>query len=209
MTSARRICGSSSTTRTRAHGAAFERHDRGRSAAGRVFELELAAHRRHEAARDREAEADAGAAVEIAEPLERLEDAIALGTGDAGTAVDDAEVHAVLHRARLDADPLVGRGPLQRVLDEVRDHPFEERGVADRPAASDSETSVSTTARAFAEARERGRHDFLEVDLAHDRIDRPGLQAAHVEQVADERVEAIGFVLDRARGTRLRPPCST
>ena len=88
---ARRICGSSSTTRTRvtpagtvdrrAAGGATPRRGDGEvdddreAAAGRVVELDAAADGLDEAAGDGEAEADAGLRAAVAEPLERLEHA--------------------------------------------------------------------------------------------------------------------------------------
>src|SRR5690606_39466038 len=43
---------------------------------------------------------------------------------------------------------------------------------------------------------ERHRDDLVQVGLADDRGDGAGLEAGHVEQVADEVVEAVGAVLN-------------
>ncbi len=53
--------------------------------------------------RDREAEADAVAASAVAEPLERLEHALAVRGRDARAAVDDPQVDVAADRAGLDA----------------------------------------------------------------------------------------------------------
>ena len=45
-------------------------------------------------------------------------------------------------------------------------------------------------------AAERHRDDLVEVDLADQRGDGAGLQAGHVEEVADQVVEPVGAVLD-------------
>ena len=76
MPSARRICGSSSTTSTRLIDARFGRLiDHRESAARRVLDGDLAAHRLDESPRDRQARARRPLPFElIAEPLERLED---------------------------------------------------------------------------------------------------------------------------------------
>ena len=90
---------------------------------------ELAAHRLDEAARDREPEADARAVARVvAQPLERQEDQLPLVHRDARSVVDDPQVHAVGHRARLDPDALIGRRPRARVVDDVGDRTFEQRG---------------------------------------------------------------------------------
>ena len=52
-------------------------------------------------------------------------------------------------------------------------------------------------------AAERHRHHLVEVDLADQRGDGAGLQPGHVEQVADEVVEAVGALLDARQQLRL------
>ena len=67
-----------------------------------------------------------------------------------------------------------------------------------RTAGRVSETSLSTVRARSPRLAERGGDDLFEVHLAHHRLEDAGLQAAHVEQVAHERVQSVGFVLDRA-----------
>ena len=50
---------------------------------------------------------------------------------------------------------------------------------------------------AFCERTQRPGHDLLEPDVAEHELQRAGLQAAHVEQVADEVVEPVGLLVDR------------
>ena len=49
---------------------------------------------------------------------------------------------------------------------------------------------------ALAEALDRGGHDLLEADVAHGELEGSALQPAHVEEVADERVEPVGLLVD-------------
>ena len=49
---------------------------------------------------------------------------------------------------------------------------------------------------ALRDADEGHRHDLVEVALPDQRRDRGGLQPGHVEQIADQVVEAVGAVLD-------------
>ncbi len=179
------------------HGAALQRDDGGRSSAGGVLELELAAHRRHEAARDCEAESDASAAIEIAQPLERLEDTIALGGRDAGTTVDDAQHDAILHRSRL------ARGPVGRV--GTTSSAFSTRFAITRSrstaspstGARDSDTSLSTNrARSPRLASAAGTTSSRCTSRTIGST-APACRRLMSSRLPDERVEAIGFVLDR------------
>ena len=67
-----------------------------------------------------------------------------------------------------------------------------------RPATrgSVSSSSMSTRVGRAAQAGERGRHDLLVADGTELEAQRSALEAAHVEQVADERVEAVALLVD-------------
>ncbi len=80
----------------------------------------------------------------VAEPLERLEDAVPVGRRDAGPVVDDPQVDPVGDGAGLDADRCARRRVAEGVGDEVGDGPLEQRGIGLRPAAVDSSTATST-----------------------------------------------------------------
>ena len=85
---------------------------------------------------------------------------------------------------------------LQRVLDEVGDDAFEERGVGSHGGEGLGHIGYHGTGP-FAEARERGGNDLLQMHRSQEWFDHAGLEPAHVQQVADEGVQAVGFVLDR------------
>ncbi len=65
----------------------------------------------------------------VAEPLERLEHSVALIGWNARAAVDDPKVDSLADAARIDPHRVLGRGPRDRVVDDVRDGALEERGV--------------------------------------------------------------------------------
>src|SRR5215475_10120703 len=58
------------------------------------------------------------------------------------------------------------------------------------------------------ESLDRGGDDLLETDIAHHELEGTALEAAHVEQVADERVQAVGLLVDGCQELvgRLRRP---
>src|SRR5438445_5283223 len=95
MSSARRMCGSSSTTRTRVTAVSF-RHgeaDQDGGATPRcVVDGELAPHDLHEAARHRQAETDPGAVRLVAEALEGPEHRFALVPRDPRALVGDRQL---------------------------------------------------------------------------------------------------------------------
>ena len=94
--------------RTAGRGGQGEHH--GQAAAGGVLGGQGAAHGLGEAAGDREAEADSGAARGVAVALEGLEDPVLGLVGDAGAAVGDPELHAVGQGAGGDQHGLARRG---------------------------------------------------------------------------------------------------
>ena len=83
---------------------------------------------------DREAEtvavirADAG----VAEPLERLKEALDVGGGDDGSGVADPESGAVGRGAGRDLDRAAGGVVADRVVEQVRHEALHEAGVAGR-----------------------------------------------------------------------------
>ena len=70
------------------------------------------------------------ARVAVAEPLERGEQPIGLAAGDAGSAVDDAQFHAVGVGAGAQGDRRAA-AVAQRVVDDVGDDAFEQAGVGE------------------------------------------------------------------------------
>ena len=209
MPSARRICGSSSTTRTRVIGPASSRTTIGEPAARCVLDLDLAAHRLDEPSRDGEAESDAVAPLAVAESLERQEHPVALVRGNAGPAVDDAEVDAAVDaRRRRRAAGSHGRlWPIALAITLAS-------ARSSSPASAWTRGSVSGTSTLdLGAAWRRGCAsaagiDLVEADGAALTLERAGLEPAHVEQVADEGVEPVGLLVDRGEElvSRLRRP---
>ena len=72
-------------------------------------------------------------------------------------------------------------------------------GVGEHARERPPETSTSTAPSARAEAAERGGEHLLEPDRRRADLERARLEAAHVEQVADERVQPVGLLVDRAQ----------
>src|SRR5438876_4865341 len=112
MSSARRMCGSSSTTRTRVTAASArdrEPDQDGGATPRRVVDGELAAHDLHEAARHREAEADPGAVRLVAQALEGPEHGFPLVPGDPRALVGDRQLDPTVNGAREHAHGSFGR----------------------------------------------------------------------------------------------------
>ena len=65
----------------------------------------------------------------VAEPLERLEEPLALLGGDAGAVVDDLELRALGAGERAHLHGCAARAVAQRVVDQVGEHPLEQAGV--------------------------------------------------------------------------------
>ena len=201
-TSARRICGSSSTTRTQSrHRSSYptgQRDDGGGAAAGRVVELELTVHRVDETAGHGQAEPDAAVAVDASPsrwngrktrsrsaarmpgPRSTTRRCTRSCTAPASTRTGASggdhlsafSTRFAITRSSNAASPLHRRERLGDVASRRA------RARSPRLASAAGTTSSRCTSRTIG-------------------FDHAGLQAAHVEQVADERVEPIGFVLDR------------
>ena len=125
------------------------------------------------------------------------EHALALRRRHARAAVDDAQVDPIVDGAGV--EPHVGARwrVANRVRDDVGDRPLEQAGVGQDPRQRLRDADVDVrgdrrprlrSAAGTISSRPTGRG----VDLQ-----RAGLQPAHVEQVADERVEPVGLLVDR------------
>ncbi len=135
----------------------------------------------------------------VAEPLERLEDALAVRRGHARAAVDDAQVDR--SRPTAPASTRTG-GAGRRVAERVRRSTLaiarSSRPGSASTRGSVSGTSTSTSRRDGAEAaRARRARPRRARRASASTCERAGLQPAHVEQVADEGVEAVGLLVDR------------
>ena len=97
---------------------------------------------------------------------------------------------------RLDPHRLVLRREEERVVDEVGDGALEQRRVDVDPRQRLGNVDLDSLRR-HVQTDDRARDDLLDADRLRRDRDAAGLQPAHVEQVADERVEPLGFVVDR------------
>ena len=134
--SARRICGSSSTTRIRGHARppAAVRQRAGTIGRGRrrgsSSGVERAAHGLGEPAGQGQAEADAGVVVAVAEALERQEDPVAVGSrGCRGRGRRPAARPRPSCSLAVTERRPPGRAVAQRVGDQVDQDPFQQAGV--------------------------------------------------------------------------------
>ena len=164
------------------------------AAAGRVFDDKHASHRVDEPARERQAEPDAGAVVD--EPLKGFEYLFTTRERNALAAIDDPDIDSTRHRTRLDADGSFRGRRGERVVDEVRDRTLQERRIG--MDGRQRFRHIDGDARGpFSEIDDRGGDDFVDEHRSCRDTERAGLQAAHVEQLSDERIEAVGGLLDR------------
>ena len=228
MARARRICGSSSTTRTRvistpvrgcrgcaqswqgptAGAAAASDTTMVRPPPGVSSGVERPAHGLGQPAGQRKPEADTGGVVGVAEALERGEHPVQLRRGDARTAVDDPELDAVTEEAAGDDGRGSGRAVPQGVPDQVRDDPFEQAGVGkhNRQVVGHVDDHLAPDR---AEVVQGQRHHLVQGDLAADDGQHAGLQPAHVQQVVDQAGQPVEGLIGREQAARRGPGGST
>ena len=130
----------------------------------------------------------------VADPLERLEDALLQLVRHAGPVVRHLEPHraAIQDRVQLGRPP--GGGVPQRVGEQVGQDPLEQAGVGQHQREAVRHRHLQP--QRVVEPARRDRRHLVDRDGAQERLQRPGVQAAHVEQVADERVEPVRVLLD-------------
>ena len=139
---------------------------------------------------------DSVAATGVAEPLKREEDGLTIARRHAGATIHDAHVDGVARCARDDPHPLARRAVVEGVDDHVGQRALEEPGVGEDPRVSLVDVDVYLGGPC-ADARKRSRDDLVDPDRREADLERPGLKAAHVEQVADEIVEPVRLLVDR------------
>ena len=175
-----------------AAGQGGQRHPDGEPAARGVDRDDRAAHRLGEPLGDGKPEPDAGRP--LVEAGERLEDPLLELGRHPGAVVDHVEHHPVAVLPGAQHRPQIGRRVPQRVGEQVGEHPLEQPGIGPdegQVVGHDDQHLVRVV-----QAAQRHRGDLVHRGRAQERLKRPGLQAAHVEQVADERVEPVGVLLD-------------
>ena len=186
---------SSSTTRTFTTAPPREVEHHHQPTTGGVLDHQAAALRLGEAAGHRETESDTVARRGVTQPLERLEHPGAVGVGDTRALVGDPE----LHRGARCSDPDTSTTSLWRnaLEKQVGQHPLQQPGV-------DECRREGTDLHALGpvEVLEGAVDHLVERHLVQRRPDRPGLQAAHVEQVADHRREPRRRLHDRVEQGR-------
>ena len=175
-----------------------EPDDHRQPAARRVLDLELAAHRLDEALRDREAESDASPLPRVAEALERAgTSARAPSAGCPGPRSTTRTSTASPDGAGDDAHGVARRASGDRVRDHVRERALEQPGSASTRGSVSATSTSTSAARAPMLASAAGITSSSADGACRLTSSAPGLEAAHVEQVADERVEPVGLLVDR------------
>ena len=95
----------------------------------------------------------------------------------------------------------------QRIADDVGQRPFEQGGIGEHVRQCLGDVDLDAPVRCPG-AADRGEGDLLDTDRLELDVQRRRLQATHVEQVADDRRQPIGLLLDGLveLGDRVRRP---
>ncbi len=170
-------------------------HHRG-AAPGRVVERQLAAHRVDEAPGDGEPEPDAvaGRCRPAAGTARRRRRVRAAGCPGRGRRPGDRRGPAIAPASTRTGSP--GGAQLEGVVDQVGDAPVRAAPGSASTGGSVSGTSTSTSCRRPGRPPAPRRRPRRGRPAACSHGDGAGLDAAHVEQVADEVVEPIGLLVD-------------
>ena len=196
--SARRSCGSSSTTRMPGHVAASQPE---RPSSARRRACPRSRRRRpspRRTPRDREAESDAVAVAGSRRAAGTGRNMpVAVGGGMPGPRSTTRRSTRRSTAPAVDARPARrGRLWLRALAMTLASARSSSPGSAStrRERLGDVDVDVGGSG---AEARERGGDDLVDADRRQADVERAGLEPAHVEQVADERVEPVGLLVDR------------
>ena len=168
----------------------------GQTPSGCVVEDDGAAHGLHEAPCDCQPEARPGLAVLIAEVLEGLEDALTVGTID--TRAAGRSPAGAPGRRGVPHRPAPGGRGATTPGSWSRCGPERARGARGRcrPRAASPGRRLQSIRGSELDGGERGRHHVFQVGGPEAGPESASLDAAHVQQVADEEVEAIGGRID-------------
>src|SRR5579859_3657116 len=210
---ARRICGSSSTIRSRPRFAVIysalhsgarsrqgQRHDQSTRAIGAQNRARLAPHALHDAADDGEPQSGAGHALGRRAAIELVEEVGELGFRHARPLV--GHLHhdlAVLDEAHQLDRPAVGR-IADGVLQHIGQRHLEQHRVAQRHARALAQLAADPAlAPQPLEPLARAVDHLGQVEGGAGGIERAGFQAGHVQEVGDECVQPLGLLLDGGR----------
>ena len=133
--------------------------------------------------------------VALADARERLEDPLLLLVGTPLAVVHHVEQHPVVDQLGAQLGRPRGRRVPQRVGEQVGQHPLEQAGVGEHQRQAVGHRHLAAAAASSSPRSATGATSSI-AGRAQERLQRPGVQAAHVEQVADQRVEPVGVLLD-------------
>ena len=174
---------------------------------GCLVGYERAAHGLREPPGEREAEADAGVVVAVAEPLEGQEDPVARRPGGCparGRRPRSPRARRRRVRARGDEDGAARPAVADGVGDQVDQDPFQQRRVGEHSGRPPGSLLPRPGRAAGRGRRRRTGHDVLECGRLQRQPEHPRLQAAHVEQVGDQAVQLGPGTRRRWRATPSR-----
>jgi hypothetical protein len=182
-------------------GGGGQREDHGEPAAGGVFGFHGAAHRLGQAARHREAEAEAGSVAWVAEPAEGLEHPLPVGRRDTRSVIDHAQLDLVSGGPGGQQRRRRRTGVAQGVAGQVHDDSFGDRRVGHNLGQPGRDVRQHRL-RLRAEGLQRGRDDLAQVDGPREHRSRAGLQPAHVQQARHEMGEPVQGLLGGGQQVR-------
>src|SRR3989442_10687012 len=210
----RRIWGSSSMRTTTGSGIGGHRgrrlsgqrqREKERDAAlGQVLGPDAPAVRLDDALADREAETGAPAAVGLP-AVKLLEDLVLLPARQPRAAVGDLRGDGAVRRGRDDSDRTLGRGVLDRVVEEVHEDLLDEHVVDRHQRQIGRDVRRDAPVReSLAEATQRRTDHLLERMPFLAELERAGLEPCHLEQVLDEAVQPFRLLAYRFQEFLLR-----
>ena len=148
-------------------------------------------------AADRQAEPGAADARAGLQPEELVEDALALVSRDAGAVVGDRDADRAIGRLDLDPDRGAWRGVLGGVLQQVGHHLVDHQVVqGDRRQVFGDRQLERVRGQRALEAVADLAHQLAQVVPVALGTECAALDARHVQQVADQAVEAVRFAHD-------------
>src|SRR5437588_777553 len=158
--------------------------------------LDPPALRLDKAAADRQPETGAGApAILRLDAIELVEDAFEIARRDARPLIDDLDPGNIAVAPGPQVDAAAGRRIFGGVVEQIEQHLLDEDRVEPqhRQIGGDGDFDAMPGEN-FASSPYGRADDVAQVEEIEAQLDRAGFEAGHVEQIADEAVEALGFV---------------